>query len=133
MVEHCDFHGAGAHGNRRYGGTIRPDMVIHLPDRGEVVVDVKTPLDAYLQAVEAADEQARKIALQRHARNVADRIRELAGKAYWSQFESSPEFVILFIPGDQFLSAALAENRSCWKTRCARKSFSQRRRASSHY
>jgi len=107
MVEHCDFS-QQVH-TETDTGAIRPDMVIHLPDRGEVVVDVKTPLDAYLAAVEAPDEQARKAALQRHARNVGDRIRELAGKAYWSQFESSPEFVILFIPGDQFLSAALAE------------------------
>jgi DNA recombination protein RmuC len=107
MVEHCDFS-QQVH-TETDTGAIRPDMVIHLPDRGEVVVDVKTPLDAYLAAIEAPDEQARKAALQRHARNVGDRIRELAGKAYWSQFESSPEFVILFIPGDQFLSAALAE------------------------
>jgi len=108
MVEHCDFT-EQAH-TETDTGAIRPDMVIHLPDRGEIVVDVKTPLDAYLQAVEAPDEQTRKIALQRHAKNVGDRIRDLAGKAYWSQFKSSPEFVILFIPGDQFLAAALAEN-----------------------
>jgi DNA recombination protein RmuC len=108
MVEHCDFT-EQVH-MKTEDGAIRPDMVIHLPDRGAIVVDVKTPLDAYLQAVEAADDDARKVALQRHARNVSDRIRELATKAYWAQFENSPEFVILFIPGDQFLSAALEEN-----------------------
>jgi DNA recombination protein RmuC len=107
MVEHCDFV-EQAHTTTQ-DGAIRPDMVVRLPDRGELVVDVKTPLDAYLEAVEAPDDQARKLALQRHARNVADRVRELATKAYWSQFDRSPEFVILFIPGDQFLSAALAE------------------------
>jgi DNA recombination protein RmuC len=107
MVEHCDFV-EQAH-TATQDGSIRPDMVVRLPDRGEIVIDVKTPLDAYLEAVEAPDDQARKLALQRHARNVADRVRELATKAYWSQFDRSPEFVILFIPGDQFLSAALAE------------------------
>ena len=85
-------------------------MIVRLPDRGELIVDVKTPLDAYIEAMEAATDQDRKAALQRHARNVADRIRELSAKAYWSQFPTSPEFVILFIPGDQFLSAALNEN-----------------------
>jgi DNA recombination protein RmuC len=60
--------------------------------------------------VEAPDDASRKAALQRHARNVSERIRELAGKAYWSQFDTSPEFAILFIPGDQFLAAALNEN-----------------------
>jgi DNA recombination protein RmuC len=108
MVEHCDFT-EQVHTNTD-DGAIRPDMIVHLPDRGEIIVDVKTPLDAYLQAVEAPDDAARKSALQRHAKNVGDRIRELSTKAYWSQFESSPEFVILFIPGDQFLSAALDEN-----------------------
>jgi DNA recombination protein RmuC len=108
MVEHCDFI-EQAHKSTG-DGVIRPDMIIRLPDRGEIVVDVKTPLDAYLQAVEATDDESRKNALQRHARNVADRIRELAGKAYWSQFDASPEFAILFIPGDQFLAAALNEN-----------------------
>ncbi len=91
-------------------GAIRPDMIVRLPDRGELIVDVKTPLDAYIEAMEAQTDEARNAALTRHARNVAERVRELSSKSYWSQFEQSPEFVILFIPGDQFLSAALAEN-----------------------
>ncbi len=108
MVEHCDFleQATVTAGD----STIRPDMIVRLPDRGEIVVDVKTPLDAYIEAMEAANDQDRKTALQRHARNVADRVRELSAKAYWSQFPTSPEFVILFIPGDQFLTAALSEN-----------------------
>jgi DNA recombination protein RmuC len=81
-----------------------------MPDRRQLVVDVKTPLDAYLEAIEAADDTQRKLALERHARNVRDHIRKLAGKSYWGQFAESPEFVILFIPGDQFLSAALDED-----------------------
>ena len=107
MVEHCDFqeqvHTVGE------GQIIRPDMVVRMPDRRELVVDVKTPLDAYLEAVEAKDDAQRKLGLERHAKNVRAHIRMLASKAYWDQFEESPEFVILFIPGDQFLSAALNE------------------------
>ena len=107
MVEHCDFqeqvHTVGE------GQIIRPDLVVHLPDGGDLVVDVKTPLDAYLEAVEAANDEQRNAGLKRHAKNVRAHIRSLASKAYWGQFEQSPEFVILFIPGDQFLSAALNE------------------------
>jgi len=107
MVEHCDFVTQSHHATDE--GAIRPDMVIHMPDNRRVVVDVKTPLDAYLDATQAEDDTKRRLALERHAANVAERIRELASKAYWAQFENSPDFVILFIPGDQFLSAALAE------------------------
>ncbi|NNC64809.1 MAG: DNA recombination protein RmuC, partial [Gammaproteobacteria bacterium] len=84
-------------------------LIVHMPDRRQVVVDVKTPLDAYLDATQAENDEDRGKALARHATKVSERIRELASKAYWSQFEESPDFVILFIPGDQFLSAALAE------------------------
>ena len=108
MVEHCDFteqeHTVSAE------GVLRPDMIVHLAEGRQLVVDVKTPLDAYLAAVEASDDASREAALQRHARKVRERVRELAAKRYWAQFERSPEFVILFIPGDQFLSAALARD-----------------------
>ncbi len=107
MVEHCDFVTQSHQPTE--SGAVRPDMVIRLPEARDLVVDVKTPLDAYLEATEAASDTERRAALERHATIVAGRIRELASKAYWSQFERSPEFVILFIPGDQFLSAALAE------------------------
>jgi DNA recombination protein RmuC len=106
MVEHCDFVMQSHQATET--GAIRPDMIIHLPEARDLIVDVKTPLDAYLEATEAATDADRNVALERHATIVAGRVRELAGKAYWSQFERSPEFVILFIPGDQFLSAALA-------------------------
>lgn len=108
MVEHCDF--AEQVHTRGPDGALRPDMLIHLPENRLLVVDVKTPLDAYLAAVEAPDDATREVALERHARKVRERVRELAAKAYWSQFERSPEFVILFIPGDQFLSAALSRD-----------------------
>ena len=107
MVEHCDFveqvHSVSE------GQIVRPDMIVNLPDHRQLVVDVKTPLDAYLQAAEARDDAQRKLGLERHAKNVRAHIRLLASKAYWDQFDESPEFVILFIPGDQFLSAALNE------------------------
>jgi DNA recombination protein RmuC len=76
----------------------------------DIVVDVKTPLEAYLAAAEAQNEEERSTQLRRHAQIVGARIRELASKQYWSQFERSPDFVVLFLPGDQFLSAALQEN-----------------------
>ncbi|MEM9057702.1 MAG: DNA recombination protein RmuC [Pseudomonadota bacterium] len=88
-------------------GLARPDMVVHLPDQRELVVDVKTPLDAYLAAVEATDGAARTRELARYAQQLRARIKELSKKAYWAQFSRSPEFVVLFIPGDQFLGAAL--------------------------
>jgi DNA recombination protein RmuC len=107
MVEHCDFveqvHTANS------DQVIRPDMIVNMPDKRQLVVDVKTPLDAYLSAAEAEDDAQRKLGLERHAKNVRAHIRLLSSKAYWKQFDESPEFVILFIPGDQFLSAALAE------------------------
>jgi DNA recombination protein RmuC len=108
MVQHCDFS-EQVHTTDEANKGYRPDMLIRLPERGQLVVDVKTPLDAYIDAIEANDDAIRKAALQRHARNLQDRIKELASKAYFEQFERSPEFVILFVPGDQFLTAALDE------------------------
>ncbi len=108
MVEHCDFQ-EQVH-TTSDDKIIRPDMIVSMPDQRVLVVDVKTPLDAYLEAVEANDDAQRKLGLERHARNVREHIRKLASKTYWEQFSNSPEFVILFIPGDQFLSAALGED-----------------------
>lgn len=105
MVDRCDFEEQVQ--VRTGNDALRPDMIIHLPDERILVVDAKTPLDSYLTAMEAGSEEARSAALVQHARNVREHIRKLAKKDYWSQFENSPEFVILFIPGDQFLSAAL--------------------------
>jgi DNA recombination protein RmuC len=108
MVEHCDFQ-EQVHTSKDEK-IIRPDMIVRMPDRRELVVDVKTPLDAYLEAIEAPDDAQKKQCLERHARNVRGHVRQLASKTYWEQFSQSPEFVILFIPGDQFLSAALNED-----------------------
>jgi len=108
LSEHCDFteqeHIAGAE-----RGPLRPDLLVHMPESRTIVVDAKTPLDAYMDAAEATDDETRRVALGRHAMQVEQRVRELGQKSYWEQFEHSPEFAVLFLPGDQFLSAALAE------------------------
>jgi len=105
MVEHCDFIEQVHHTQDEK--IQRPDMIVQMPGGRELVIDVKTPLDAYLKALEATDESIRHDELAKHTRNVKERVKELAHKAYWKQFSKSPEFVVLFIPGDQFLSAAL--------------------------
>lgn len=107
MIEHCDFQEQVHVRNEQ--GALRPDMIVHMPDGRDLVVDVKTPLDAYLEAVDATTDEQRAVALTRHAQALRERVKQLAAKSYWAQFEKSPDFVILFIPGDQFLSAALAE------------------------
>lgn len=105
MVEHADFIEQEQIDSE--AGRLRPDMVIHLPDQRAIIVDAKTPLDAYISATEAEQDEQRNSELERHARNVRKRVKELAAKSYWSQFDESPDFVVLFIPGDQFLSSAL--------------------------
>jgi DNA recombination protein RmuC len=107
MSEHCDFTEQVSSGGAQ--GGLRPDLIVHMPDGRDLVVDAKTPLDAYLEAIDATSEEARRSATARHAQQVEARVRELASKAYWEQFAHSPEFAVLFLPGDQFLSAALAE------------------------
>ena len=110
MVEHCDFY-EQEHTNTE-DGAMRPDMIVRMPGNRELVVDVKTPLDAYLSAIEATNDTERDAHLARHSKNVRKRVSELASKAYWTQFTNSPDFVVLFIPGDQFLSAALDNDHS---------------------
>lgn len=110
MVEHADF--IEQEQIEGESGNLRPDMVIHLPDQRAIIVDAKTPLDAYINATEASDDKQRNESLERHTRNVRKRVRELAAKSYWSQFEESPDFVVLFIPGDQFLSSALERDHN---------------------
>lgn len=109
MVQYCDFFEQES--VKGAEGLLRPDMVVRMPDGREIVVDVKTPLDAYLSAVEAPDDSVRTWHLERHARKVRERVRELAGRNYWAQFKHSPDFVVMFIPGDQFLGAALDLDR----------------------
>ena len=105
MLEHCDFEEqktmAGDDGN------VRPDMLVHLPGGGQVVIDSKVPLDAFLQFTEADDDDARRGFLAKHAKQLRTHIEQLAKKEYWKQVECSPEFVVAFIPGEPLLAAAL--------------------------
>ena len=88
------------------GGRLRPDMVVRLPGERQVIVDAKVSLDAYLNALEAADDEARQTCLTQHCRQMKDHIRQLAARSYWEQFEPTPEFVVMFVPGESFLHAA---------------------------
>ena len=108
MINHCDFYEQQQSENG--GSRMRLDMIVRMPDQRELIIDAKTPLDAYLNATQTNDENMRTSALVKHARNVRERMRELASKAYWNQFKHSPDFVVLFIPGEQFLAAALEQD-----------------------
>jgi len=85
----------------------KPDMVVRLPNRRVIAIDSKVPLDAFLAAAEAPDEAQREELLDRYARNVVERVKDLASKEYWDNFEDSPELVVMFLPGDQLVDAAL--------------------------
>ncbi|CUS35489.1 DNA recombination protein RmuC [Candidatus Nitrospira nitrificans] len=108
MVDHCDFvEQLSVTGDE---GRFRPDMVVQLPGGRQIIVDAKTVLSAYLDAHEAQDEAQQLEALRRHSAQVKSRMDELSLKAYWTQFDRAPEFVVLFLPGEQFLGAALDHN-----------------------
>lgn len=104
MSQHCDFY-EQEHVSTDNGG-LRPDMIVRLPAGREVIVDSKVPLDGFLEALEAQTDENYGIALDKHARQVKQHVIKLSSKEYWKQFEDSPEFVVLFIPNDTFLSAA---------------------------
>jgi DNA recombination protein RmuC len=105
MLDHCDFYEQQSTDGEE--GRLRPDLLVRLPGSKNIVVDAKAPLSAYLDAIEAKDEETRTARLQDHARQVRDRIAELGKKAYWQDFDPAPEFVVLFLPGEVFFSAAL--------------------------
>jgi DNA recombination protein RmuC len=105
MLEHCDFV-EQAH-VATDDGALRPDVVVRLPGGKCLVIDAKTPMEAYLQALQAASEPERRAKLAEHARNVREHMKLLGTKAYWKQFQPAPDFVVLFIPGESFFSAAL--------------------------
>jgi len=105
MSMHCDFTEQVSVDTDK--GRMRPDMVVHLPSDREIVVDSKVSLEAYLDAAADGSEDGRKAGLERHAQQVRTHMNRLSSKEYWSQFDKSPEFVVLFIPGESFLGAAL--------------------------
>ncbi|MGB8355311.1 MAG: DNA recombination protein RmuC [Chthoniobacteraceae bacterium] len=105
MTAHCDFFEQQSVDADE--GRLRPDMLVRLPGGKTIVVDAKAVLSAYLDAIEAPDDVSRAGHLQRHARQVKERVDELGRKAYWDQFKHAPEFVVLFLPGEMFFSAAL--------------------------
>ncbi len=105
MSEHVDFVTEATVSGEE--GRLRPDAIVHLPGGKSVVVDAKTPLEAYLDAVEAADEATRAVHLERHARQLREHVRKLGSKEYWSAFSEAPDFVVMFVPGEAFYAAAL--------------------------
>jgi DNA recombination protein RmuC len=108
MLDHCDFY--EQENKTTEDGRLRPDMVVRLPGGKRVIVDSKTPLDAYLSAMEAKDDTEKELQMNRHARQVRDHITALSKKVYWDQFDTTPEFVIMFLPGETFFSAALTHD-----------------------
>ncbi len=106
MIHYCDFE-EQTNVETDTGDRLRPDMLIRLPNERQVVVDSKVPLAAYLEALEEADAEAKTNQLERHARHIRDHIKGLSQKKYWSQFENTPEFVVLFVPNEAIFSAAL--------------------------
>lgn len=105
MSGHCDFTEQLSVDTEK--GRIRPDMIVHLPMNREIVVDSKVPLEAYLDAITVNNEDEKRERMTRHSQHVRAHMNRLSSKEYWNQFDKSPEFVVLFIPGETFLSSAL--------------------------
>lgn len=108
MLDHVDFIEQSSVSTE--DALQRPDMMVHLPNGREVIIDAKVPLAAYLDSLEASDPDKQRDAIKLHARHIRDHLQMLGSKAYWKQFESTPEFVVLFLPGEVFFSAALQED-----------------------
>ncbi len=106
MQEHCDFQTQNT-STTDEGKRLRPDLIVRLPGGKTIVVDSKTPMDAYLDALEASDDPTREAALHHHARQVRTHIQQLSSKNYTAQFDHAPEFTVLFLPSEAFFSAAL--------------------------
>lgn len=108
LAEHCDFDEQVT--LRTGAGAVRPDMLVHLPGGRDVVVDAKVPLAAYLDAMATARPEDRSAALMRHAAQMRQHMNTLGGKAYWSQFATSLDLVVMFVPGEAFVAAAVEQD-----------------------
>lgn len=115
MQARCDFTEQQTF-SAEEGGLLRPDMLVHLPGGKTLVVDAKTPLQGYLQALEATEEATRLEHMRAHARHVRQHIQQLGARQYWNQFTPAPDFVVLFLPGEAFFSAALEHDPSLIET-----------------
>lgn len=108
LVEHCDFVQQSSSADNK----LRPDMLVQLPGGRQLVIDAKTPLDAYFEILETKDEASRNQAIARHSKVIRDHIKKLSSKDYWASFDGSLDFVVMFIPGEQFLAQALDADQS---------------------
>ncbi|MCH7792710.1 MAG: DNA recombination protein RmuC [Planctomycetes bacterium] len=120
MSEHCDFTTQDQVRDSE-GNALRPDMVVHLPNGCEVVVDAKTNIQAYLESLEAESPEEAEECLERFARHVAEQAKDLSKKSYWSMYDGSPELVVMFVPGDQFVDAAMSRRPDLMEEAAARR------------